>query len=89
MAIWIGRGDSLRAGSTLDLLSQALRGALGVRGAEPLEERRAKLQARVAERVPAAERQRVTEFLGELVRTPFPDGEAGARSSGRRGRTRS
>jgi hypothetical protein len=29
VSIWVGRGDSLRAGSTLDLLAQALRGALG------------------------------------------------------------
>ncbi len=45
VAIWIGRGDSLRAGSTLDLLAQALRGALGLRGGEPLGERRARLRA--------------------------------------------
>jgi eukaryotic-like serine/threonine-protein kinase len=73
VAIWIGRGDSLRAGATLDLLAQALRGALGIRGAEPLAERRAQLRARVAEHVPPADRKRVTEFLGELVGTPFPD----------------
>src|SRR6185436_14457850 len=30
VAIWVGRGDSLRAGSTLDLLAQTLRGALGI-----------------------------------------------------------
>ena len=78
-AIWIGRGDSLRAGATLDLLAQALRSALGIGGGEPLAERRAKLRARVAELVPAAEHKRVTEFLGELVGTPFPDdGEGGA-----------
>jgi eukaryotic-like serine/threonine-protein kinase len=78
VAIWTGRGDSLRAGSTLDLLAQALRGALGLRGSEPQGERRARIRARVAERVPAAERQRVTEFLGELVGTPFPNGEEGS-----------
>ncbi|HWO23957.1 MAG TPA: protein kinase [Kofleriaceae bacterium] len=73
VAIWIGRGDSLRAGATLDLLAQALRGALGIRGAEPLEQRRAQLRARVAAHVPAADQKRVAEFLGELVGTPFPD----------------
>jgi hypothetical protein len=78
VAIWVGRGDSLRAGSTLDLLAQALRGALGIRGGEPLADRRDRLRARVAERVPAAEHKRVTEFLGELVGAPFPDGDAGA-----------
>jgi eukaryotic-like serine/threonine-protein kinase len=78
LAIWSGRGDSLRAGSTLDLLAQALRDAIGIRGSEPLAERRDRIQTRVAERVPATERARVTRFLGELVGAPFPgDGESG------------
>jgi tetratricopeptide (TPR) repeat protein len=73
VSIWVGRGDSLRAGSTLDLLAQALRGALGVHGGEPLAARRDQIRARVAEHVPAAEQKRVAEFLGELVGAPFPD----------------
>ncbi len=77
VAIWVGRGDSLRAGSTLDLLGQALRGALGIQGGEPLAERRDKLRGRVAEHVPGSDQKRVTEFLGELVGTPFPDDEEG------------
>jgi tetratricopeptide (TPR) repeat protein len=79
VAIWVGRGDSLRAGSTLDLLAQALRGALGIQGGEPLAERRDKIRARVAEHVPVAKHKRVAEFLGELIGTPFPsDDEGGA-----------
>jgi eukaryotic-like serine/threonine-protein kinase len=78
VAIWIGRGDSLRAGSTLDLLAQALRGALGISGGEPLPERRDQIRARVAEHVPLADQQRVAEFLGELVGAPFPNGERGS-----------
>jgi eukaryotic-like serine/threonine-protein kinase len=79
VAVWFGRGDSLRAGSTLDLLAQALRSALGFQGGEPLAERHARIHARVAERIAEPERKRVTEFLGELVGAPFPaDGEAGA-----------
>jgi tetratricopeptide (TPR) repeat protein len=78
VAIWVGRGDSLRAGSTLDLLAQALRGALGLHGGEPLPERHARIRARVAEHVPAAARQRVAEFLGELVGAPFPNGDDGS-----------
>ncbi|HWO26589.1 MAG TPA: protein kinase, partial [Kofleriaceae bacterium] len=62
IAIWIGRGDSLRAGSTLDLHAQALRGAFGLRGGEPLEERRDRIRDRVAERVPPESHQRVAEF---------------------------
>jgi eukaryotic-like serine/threonine-protein kinase len=78
IAIWIGRGDSLRAGSTLGLLAQALRGALGIHEGEPLSERRTKIRLRVAEHVPAGEQQRVTEFLGELVGAPFPNGGEGS-----------
>jgi eukaryotic-like serine/threonine-protein kinase len=77
VSIWVGRGDSLRAGSTLDLLAQALRGALGINGGEPLPERRAKIRARVAEHVPAGEHKRVAEFLGELTGAPFPDDDDG------------
>ncbi len=73
VSIWVGRGDSLRAGATLDLLAQALRGALGIFESEPLPERRNKLKARVAEHVPAGEQRRVTEFLAELVGAPLPD----------------
>ncbi|HEX7841836.1 MAG TPA: AAA family ATPase, partial [Kofleriaceae bacterium] len=73
IAIWMGRGDSLRAGSTLDLLAQALRGALGILEGEPPSERHAKLRAHVAEHVPPADHHRVTAFLGELVGAPVPD----------------
>jgi eukaryotic-like serine/threonine-protein kinase len=76
IAIWVGRGDSLRAGSTLDLLAQALRGALGIHEGEPLPERLDKIRARVAEHVPPGDQRRVAEFLGELVGAPFPDGDA-------------
>jgi tetratricopeptide (TPR) repeat protein len=79
LVIWGGRGDSLRAGSTLDLLAQALRRAIGIRESELLAERWDKIRTRVAEHVPAAERERVSGFLGELVGAPFPDdGEGGA-----------
>jgi tetratricopeptide (TPR) repeat protein len=73
VVIWFGRGDSLRAGSTLDLLAQALRGALGILEGEPLAERHDKLRARVAEHVPAGDRARVTAFLGELIGAPLAD----------------
>jgi hypothetical protein len=78
IAVWVGRGDSLRAGATLDLLAQALCGALGIHGGEPLAERHDRIRARLTERVPAAERTRVAEFLGELIGAPFPDDAASA-----------
>src|SRR5262249_23746773 len=58
VAIWLGRGDSLRAGSTLDLLGQALRDALGIHGGEPLAERCERIRRRVAERVAASDQSR-------------------------------
>ncbi len=76
VAIWVGRGDSLRAGSTLDLLAQALRGALGIYEGEPLAARGDKIRTRVAQHVPAGHQRRVAEFLAELVGAPFADGDA-------------
>ncbi|HEX7836810.1 MAG TPA: AAA family ATPase, partial [Kofleriaceae bacterium] len=79
VAVWVGRGDSLRAGSTLDLLAQALRTALGILEGQQLPDRRDKIHTRVAQHVLSDDRGRVAEFLGELVGAPFPaDGEAGA-----------
>jgi eukaryotic-like serine/threonine-protein kinase len=73
VATWVTRGDSLRAGSAFGLLGQALRSACGVRDREPLEVRQSKVSACVAVQVAESERQRVTEFLGEIIGTPFPD----------------
>ncbi|WP_437291772.1 protein kinase domain-containing protein [Sorangium sp. So ce406] len=72
--IWIGRGDPMRAGSALGLLAQALRRAIGLVDDEPLEARRQKLRARVAQRG-AEGGARVAAFLGELVGARFADDE--------------
>jgi tetratricopeptide (TPR) repeat protein len=72
-AVWTARGDALRAGAVFGILAQSLRSAVGLRGGEPIEVARERLSARVAERVPAAARARVAEFLGELLGAPFPD----------------
>jgi tetratricopeptide (TPR) repeat protein len=71
--IWIGRGDSLRAGSAFGMIGQAIRGACGILEGEALPTRQQKLRARVVRNVPLGEQRRVTEFLGELVGAPFPD----------------
>ena len=71
--IWVGRGDPMRAGSALGLLGQALRAACGFGEGESLTARREKLGETVARLVTAADRARVTEFLGEIVGTPMPD----------------
>jgi tetratricopeptide (TPR) repeat protein len=71
--IWTARGDPMRAGAPFGVLAPLLRRVARVFDGEPIEARRQKLLARVARYVAAAERQRVAEFLGELVGTPFPD----------------
>jgi tetratricopeptide (TPR) repeat protein len=83
VAIWVGRGDSLRAGSTLDLLAQALRGALGFHEGDPLTYRRDRLRDRIAGCAPPGDHDRITAFLGELAGAPLPDdnGAAGAASA--------
>ncbi|WP_437307236.1 protein kinase domain-containing protein [Sorangium sp. So ce388] len=74
--IWIGRGDALRGGQAFGTLGQALRGACDIREDDPPEARRDKLRARVSRRVAAADRARVTVFLGELAGAAFPDDES-------------
>jgi hypothetical protein len=76
-AVWVGRGDSLRTGSAFGLLGQLLRGACQVQEGASLERRQQRVRATVAELLPgephAADRTRLTEFLGEIVGSPFPD----------------
>src|SRR5262249_53827872 len=65
--------DPGRAGAAFGLLAQLVRGTARLAGGEPLPARQQKLLARVSRHVPAPERRRVAEFLGELAGTPFPD----------------
>lgn len=71
--IWLGRGDPMSAGSAFGMIANAIRQATGVRTGESLELRRRKLFGRVKKRLPASEQQRVAQFLGELIGTPFDD----------------
>jgi len=71
--ILFGRGDPMTAGSAYSLLGQALRRHAGILDGEDLELRRAKLARRVSERVPAADRERIIAFLGEVAGVAFPD----------------
>jgi tetratricopeptide (TPR) repeat protein len=70
-AIWFGRGDSMRAGSSLHLVGHALASALSMRRGDPIEARRQALVTRFQGR--GADARRLSEFLGELVGAPFPD----------------
>jgi tetratricopeptide (TPR) repeat protein len=71
--VWSSQGDPMRAGAPLGLLGQVVAGTARLLDGEPIEARRQKLAARVARHVAEPIRARVTEFLGELVGTPFPD----------------
>ncbi len=73
VTVWTAQGAALSTGAVFGVLAQALRGAVGLRRGAPIEPSRARLRAYVSERVPPAARDRVTEFLGELVGVPFPD----------------
>jgi tetratricopeptide (TPR) repeat protein len=71
--ILLGRGDPMTAGSAYGLLGQALRRLCGSQGGESLAIRRDKLAQRVAAHLPAADKERVVAFLGELSSVPFSD----------------
>ena len=78
--IWIGRGDPLRTGSPFGMIAPALRRAAGILDGEPVEVRRQKLRARVT-RHASTDLLRTTQFLGELIGTPFPDDDVALRSA--------
>lgn len=60
--VWIARGDSTLAGAPFALAASLLGEVLG-----------AGIEARVARHVPASERRRIAEFLGELSGSPLAD----------------
>ncbi|XXX72924.1 protein kinase [Sorangium sp. So ce134] len=70
--LWIARGDPMRAGAPFGVLGQVVRRAARLLDGEPLDARRHKLAARVAEHVAEPLRRQVAEFLGEMAGTPFP-----------------
>jgi tetratricopeptide (TPR) repeat protein len=70
-AIWLGRGDSMRAGSSLHLVGHALSSALGIKRSDPVAARREQLRTRFQGR--GADERRLSEFLGEIVGAPFPE----------------
>lgn len=82
VAIWIGRGDPMRAETPYGILGQALRELCGLRGTpgghdEPQgAEQRARFSERVGRHLLPVERPQNVEFLGELCGLPFPDGES-------------
>lgn len=65
-------GDPLRLSSPHVLVAQLLRQAAGIREGEPTERARAKLEQHVTSMLDG-EAVQVTDFLGELLGTPFDD----------------
>ncbi len=66
VTVWRAYGDPVRAGLPLHMFAAALTAAAGL-GAGPADEQRARLRAYVAGCVAAAEAERVSAFLGELL----------------------
>ncbi|EYF01502.1 serine/threonine-protein kinase [Chondromyces apiculatus] len=76
LEILIGRASSVAAGSPFGIVADAIRRAAGIRDGESLELRRRKLKARLGRHLEGQPLATVTAFLGEVVGTPFPEGEA-------------
>jgi len=76
VTVLMSRGDPMSAGAPFVMIAPIVRQMAGLLDGEPLDVRRRKLAARVARNVDVDARTRVTEFLGELIGTPFPDEES-------------
>ena len=70
--LW-GGGDPMSVGAPFSILIEAIQRTSHIADGEPLPARRHKLQERLRKVVPPAELSRVTEFVGELIGTPFDD----------------
>lgn len=83
-AVWTSRGDGVSAGTPLGLVAQIIRDAATISGAETLAERHEKLRALTQGLVDAADLDRVTWFLGEIVGAPFPEADRDMIAAARR-----
>jgi tetratricopeptide (TPR) repeat protein len=73
LEVWVAMGDPMSEGSPFHMLAQGIRRAAGSVEGEPLGVRRQKLRARLGRHLTGDDLSRVTEFIGELVGTPFLD----------------
>jgi tetratricopeptide (TPR) repeat protein len=67
LEVWVAHGDSVRQGSSLSLIADAIAGAVGLRDDEPQTVRRDHLFHRIARVVDREQVPRVTEFIAEIV----------------------
>lgn len=86
VAVWVGRGDPVTAGSPFGMLSRVVRAAADVVDGGTLAARRTKLLSRVSRHLPPGEVQRVAEFLGEFAGIRFPEANNPQLAAARRSR---
>jgi tetratricopeptide (TPR) repeat protein len=72
--VWLSEGSPTREGSPFGLFARAIRRAAGIEGGDPLDVRKRKLERRIALRVPEADVERVTGFVGQMVGIPSAAG---------------
>lgn len=70
--LW-GGGDPMSLGAPFSILIEAIQRTSHIADGEPLPARRHKLQERLRKVVAPSDLSRVTEFIGELIGTPFDD----------------
>ncbi len=76
VTVLTANGDPMSAGAPYSMIRPAIKRVADIHDGEPLASRQAKLQRRVAQHVTPGEVQRVAEFLGELVDSPFADDDS-------------
>ncbi|MEZ4430751.1 MAG: hypothetical protein R3A51_23990, partial [Nannocystaceae bacterium] len=76
--VWSARADPVAVGSPLSLITQLLQSAAGIADGEPLALRQGRLRRYLARRVSRSRLDRLTTFLAELIRAPFPDDHSDA-----------
>jgi len=72
-AIWLSRGDPMHAGSSLRFVRQMLREVFTVSQGAALDLQCRQIEVRVARSVHPRHRQRVSEFLGQILGVHFPE----------------
>jgi tetratricopeptide (TPR) repeat protein len=69
----LARADLGGASAPYEMLGHALRRLCAISGDEPPAQQRERLQARVSQHLPPADRERVTIFLSELCKLPWDE----------------
>lgn len=75
ITVLLGRGDLMSAGAPLGVLEQAVRRLCGLLGGESLQVQQQRLQERIGQHgATAADKERLTFFVGELSNIQLPAG---------------